>query len=113
MKHAFVLVFLLALLSCLGASCGSGGAGLNLDAPHITAITPLTATANQQVTFVATNVGGPITKYVWRFGGGATPNISTNASPTVTLGAPGTYNCTLEASNGSKGSYATFMLIIQ
>lgn len=54
----------------------------------------------QQASFLASVVGSGTVSYVWDFGGGATPNTSLLPSPTVLLGAPGTYNGTLSVDNG-------------
>ncbi|HYE79840.1 MAG TPA: PKD domain-containing protein [bacterium] len=73
-------------------------------APNVTAVTPLSGISGTQATFnVTTNTGGPITTYLWGFGGGANPNTSSAASPTVTLGNTGTYTALLRATN-SKGT---------
>lgn len=74
---------------------GSGGV------PVITAVSPIGTIGcpGSNVTFSATVSGSP-TSWSWNFGGGATPNTSTDANPLVTLGAAGTYNGTVTATNG-------------
>jgi len=62
-------------------------------------VSPLERYSGDVVTFEAVVWGSTPLSYSWNFGGGATPNTSTAVSPTVTLGAPGTYNCTLQLSN--------------
>ncbi|MCG3150932.1 MAG: hypothetical protein GEEBNDBF_00198 [bacterium] len=46
----------------------------------------------------------PVTSYSWNFGGGATPNTSTQQKPEVVLGSPGTYTYSLTVSNGCTSS---------
>lgn len=71
-------------------------------APTIQSVNP---TANSSMcpgstaTFNASIANGA-SSYAWNFGPGATPETSTSASPTVTLGMPGTYYGTLTVSNG-------------
>lgn len=72
--------------------------------PIVTKVTPVTGISGVSTSFsVETNDGGPIETYLWGFGGGASPNTSSEASPSVTLGGVGTYTCLLRAGN-SKGS---------
>lgn len=77
--------------------------------PNITAVTPESGLSQALVEFDVVNTGGPITSFVWGFGGGATPNTSTDAKPTVRLGAHGEYTCLVRASNefGSQDFYFT------
>ncbi|MCG3152663.1 MAG: hypothetical protein GEEBNDBF_01965 [bacterium] len=80
--------------------------------PNITAVTPLSGQTASTPTFSATNTGDPATSWSWNFGGGATPNTSTAANPTVTLGAVGTYNCSVTATNVAGNSVFPFTLTV-
>ncbi|MEO7994930.1 MAG: PKD domain-containing protein, partial [bacterium] len=55
--------------------------------------------ADPGVSFSVAYTGSPAVGYSWVFGGGAIPNTSTAPSPSVTLGAPGTYNGTVTVDN--------------
>ncbi|MEO7993314.1 MAG: PKD domain-containing protein, partial [bacterium] len=55
----------------------------------------------------AADITGFVSGYAWDFGGGAVPNTSTNPSPSVSLGAQGTYAGTLTVSN-SVGTSSAF-----
>ena len=62
-----------------------------------------------QATFTALLVQGPGQEYSWNFGGGATPNTSSEAEPTVTLSEhDGQYAGWVEVSNvaGASGPFA-------
>jgi PKD repeat protein len=56
--------------------------------------------AGQTVAFTDQSSNSP-TSWSWNFGGGGTPNTSTQQSPTITFNTPGTYNVTLTATNGT------------
>lgn len=68
-------------------------------APDITTVTPNEGVAGTQVQFAADVIGDSPLSYSWDFGGGATPNISSNTSPLVTLGDPGQYSAQLTVSS--------------
>jgi hypothetical protein len=53
-------------------------------------VSPTEGTSGEVVTFQTFSAGLPET-FSWNFGGGATPNTSSEEEPTVTLGANGTY----------------------
>jgi PKD repeat protein len=72
-------------------------------APVISNVTPTSGGEGQSVQFNAQVTGGTGASYAWNFGGGASPNTSTAASPTVTLGAPGEYSASLQVTN-AKGT---------
>lgn len=59
--------------------------------PYIDFVTPSFGEAGRQVQFSAIIVGD-VTAYAWDFGSAATPSTSSDASPTVTLGAVGIYS---------------------
>ncbi|MBN2082418.1 hypothetical protein JW859_09455 [bacterium] len=70
----------------------------------IVGVTPTSGNTNASTTFYVTTAGETPTSYVWNFGGGASPNTSALASPTVTLtGTPGYYSCsvTVTATSGN------------
>jgi hypothetical protein len=68
--------------------------------PEITSVSPIEGDFESQTTFSAIVVGTePFTTYAWDFGGGATPNTSVEASPTVTLGEMGDYAASLTVSS--------------
>ena len=68
-------------------------------APLVESVSPLNVAEFSEVTFTAEAEGTEPFSYVWNFGGGATPNTSTDAAPTVTMGENGTYNGVLILSN--------------
>lgn len=82
----------------------SGGSGFGLSTryqiatvqvasgPIVTEVSPLVGTVGQSTLFAATVQNGPVTSWLWDFGGGATPNTSTLATPSVTLGIEGPYD---------------------
>jgi hypothetical protein len=87
---------------------GGGGSAV----PLITAVAPLIAAPGANVTFSATNTGGAVVTWAWNFGGGATPNTSTAASPTVVAGSKGSYNCSVTATNAAGSKTFTFTLTV-
>ncbi len=62
------------------------------EAPLIESVSPLGGLTGELVTFSAVVTGTEPIIYNWDFGGGAEPNTSEEANPTVTLSAPGTYD---------------------
>jgi len=54
----------------------------------------------QNANFSIAYTGDPAVTYGWDFGGGTTPNSSSSATPSVTLGAAGTYNGSVTIDNG-------------
>jgi len=82
---------------------------VSADPPEITDVNPKTGVEGSTVTFTASLLKGtPPLSYNWDFGGGANPNTSTDASPIVTLGTPGTYNGFVEISNAFTTSPVRF-----
>jgi len=79
-----------------GRQASSGGE------PEITDVSPTGGFTGANVMLQATISGSAPDSYSWDFGGGATPNTSSAATPTVTLGAPGIYPASLTVSGGSK-----------
>ncbi|MEP0815421.1 MAG: PKD domain-containing protein [bacterium] len=79
--------------------------------PEITGVSPTAGQEGTQLTLNATVTGTPPFTYAWDFGGGATPNISSAASPTVTLGAEGNYDASLTVTNALGEDTFDFQLI--
>ncbi|MEP0813581.1 MAG: PKD domain-containing protein [bacterium] len=68
--------------------------------PEITFVTPTEGLIGSQITITATVTGDPPLTYAWDFGGGATPNTSADASPTITLSeTPGEFAASLLVTN--------------
>ena len=67
--------------------------------PIIYGVTPLSGYQHEEYTISATASGQEPLTYAWDFGGGATPNTSSEISPTVTLSGVGEYSCILTISN--------------
>lgn len=66
-----------------------------------TSVTPRSGTPGAVVTFTCdATIQPPGTTYQWNFGGGATPNIATGHSVTVTLRSAGTYSASVTVNNG-------------
>jgi len=55
----------------------------------------------------------PITGWSWNFGGGATPNTSNEAHPTVTFGRGGTYDAWVEVTNAFGTDHYDFDLEVE
>ncbi|HYE77146.1 MAG TPA: cytochrome c peroxidase [bacterium] len=81
-------------------------------APELNAATPWSGGRSEQVTFRATNGGGQAVSWSWNFGGGATPNTATVASPRVTLDDEGTYTASVTATNASGSDTLEFELLV-
>jgi len=70
------------------------------DPPVVSAVEPTEGEAGQQeVELSATISGTPPFDFSWDFGGGASPNTSTDESPSVTLQAEGEYEASVTASS--------------
>ncbi len=78
--------------------------------PDVVLVNPTSGAEGESVQFVANIIGGGVSTIEWNFGGGATPNTSSEASPTVTLGAPGDYNASVTAENGLGSDIYDFTL---
>ncbi|HYE76855.1 MAG TPA: PKD domain-containing protein, partial [bacterium] len=74
-------------------------------APQVLAVSPggTVGIPGSAVTFSVTT-SAPVTGHQWEFGTGATPASSTGATPTVTLGTPGTFVGRVIVSNGNGNS---------
>lgn len=69
--------------------------------PRITGVNSQSNIANcpgETITYSVVNQNGA-TSYFWQFGGGATPNSSTDAVPTLTLGEAGNYDASVTVYN--------------
>lgn len=60
--------------------------------PSVNNVGPAGGLSGTQIQPVVDVNGTPPFTYEWNFGGGATPNTTTDASPTITLGAAGNYD---------------------
>lgn len=78
--------------------------------PEIASVSPLTGASGAIVRFNANATGTLPFTYEWNFGGGATPNTSTDAEPLVTLGAGGTYNGSVTITNSLGNDSLDFSL---
>jgi len=81
-------------------------------AVRILSINPLGGVTGTEVTFSAVISGEPPSDHAWDFGGGADPDESTEATPTVTLGAVGTYDAQLSVQNAEGGAVKRFTLTV-
>ncbi len=68
-------------------------------APAVSSVSPTSGTAGSQVQFGVSISGTPPFTYAWDFGGGASPNTSSNSSPSVTLEGAGLYSASLSVTN--------------
>ncbi|HYE80312.1 MAG TPA: hypothetical protein VEI97_20235 [bacterium] len=107
---------LLCLLTGLALPPALGCGGGDGEGPRatVTRVDPggITGITGTNVTFEATGTNGAF-GYQWNFGGGATPNTSTAAMPTVRLGAPGTYTGTVVPTNlQGPGEPFTFSIVV-
>jgi hypothetical protein len=67
--------------------------------PTIGDVRPREGVSGAETQFEADVSGSEPLTYAWDFGGGAIPNTSDEASPSVALGFPGDYDCNLTVSN--------------
>lgn len=68
-------------------------------APSISSVSPSGGVTGVVRTFSAIVTGDEPLTYAWNFGGGATPDVSAEVEPEVTLGDVGTYNASLTVTN--------------
>lgn len=68
------------------------------EAPVIVSVDPLSGETGAEITFTPTYTG-TVETWDWQFGAAASPDSSPDENPLVTLGAPGTYECSVTASN--------------
>jgi hypothetical protein len=86
-----------------------GGGGT---APTITDVQPQTGETGTVLTPNVAYTGDPATTVAWDFGGGANPNTSSGLSPSVTLGAPGSYPSSITLTNGAGSDTFNFTLVV-
>ncbi len=86
--------------------------GVRGEIPNILSVSPTDGLAGTEVSFSAEVSGAPPFTYAWDFGGGATPNTSTEESPTVTLGSLGSYFASLTVANAYSEDTYDFTLNI-
>jgi len=80
--------------------------------PEIISVSPTEGTETYEVQFTAEVTGsGPFT-YAWDFGGGATPDTSDEAAPTVTLGDVSEYSASLTVINAAGDDTFPFTLTV-
>lgn len=79
--------------------------------PVVKSVSPLEGFAGSQVTFSA-EVVGSAGSYSWNFGGGAVPDTSTEAFPSITLSGSGIYSGTVAVSNSCGTDTFDFVLTI-
>jgi hypothetical protein len=93
---------------------GPGGIGyVSVGPPVIRGVSPTSGKEGASVKIVAIVSGSQPFTYAWDFGGGATPNTSTEARPTVTLGDAGEYNASVVVTNEYSSDTFDFTLIAQ
>ncbi|MBN2082538.1 SBBP repeat-containing protein [bacterium] len=80
--------------------------------PVISGVEPLTGTTGSDTAFAVTCSGVPPLDYSWNFGGGATPNLSSDGTPLVTLGSSGVYEATVTVSNGAGSDTFEYTLTV-
>jgi PKD repeat protein len=85
---------------------------LPLEPPSISNVNPLSGITGAQVQFTAEATGSAPFTYEWSFGGGATPDTSTDESPTVTLGATSNYNASVTLTNSQGSDTFDFVLSV-
>jgi len=72
---------------------------LSSNAPDILAVEPQAGEVDEVVEFTATVAGKTPFEYSWDFGGGATPDTSDEAAPSVELGPAGDFDASLTVTN--------------
>ncbi len=80
--------------------------------PYIVSLSPQAGEEGSEVNFSAVVTGDEPISYTWNFGGGANPNTSNDPAPTVTLGAPNTYNASLYVENPYGSDTFNFDLVV-
>jgi len=80
--------------------------------PNILEVSPHGGTSGESVTFNAIVEGPAPLSYAWDFGGGASPNTSSDDAPTVTLGQPGDHAASVTVSNAFGEDIYPFTLTV-
>ncbi len=92
---------------------GPGGMGyVNVGPPVIRGVSPTSGSEGALVKFAAIVSGSQPFTYEWDFGGGATPNTSTEARPIVVLGDPESYSGSLILTNAHGDDTFPFTLTV-
>ena len=94
-----------------GQPCAPLMSGATVPAPVINSVSPTTGGAREELTMTA-DVTGTVADWAWDFGGGATPNTSTDASPVITLKGRGDYNASLTVANPGGSDTFNFTLSV-
>jgi PKD repeat protein len=94
-----------------GEPCAPLMSGAVIPAPVVNSVSPLAGGAREELTMTA-DVTGVVTNWAWDFGGGATPNTSTDASPVITLKGRGDYSASVTVSNPFGSDTYNFQLIV-
>ncbi len=81
--------------------------------PSILSVSPTSGLEGSSTTFSAVVNGSVPFTYSWNFGGGASPNTSADASPTVTLGSAGEYLASLTVMNSAGSDTFDFALTVE
>jgi C1A family cysteine protease len=104
--------FLRAFADPFEPQMSSGDIGYKAGDPDAQFVSPTSGAQGSIAVFSATVVGTQPIDYAWDFGGGATPNASTDPSPAVLLGTQGSYACTLTVSGPSGMDIHNFTLVV-
>jgi len=78
----------------------------------IVEVEPAEGITGEAISFSAVVEGTVPLIYAWNFGGGSSPNTSSDASPYVTLGAEGAYSASLSVSNDQGSDTFSFILTV-
>jgi PKD repeat protein len=79
-------------------------------APSVDSVLPTSGQPGAEVQFAGVFSAGEAESFSWDFGGGAAPGTSSEQSPTVTLGALGSYSASLTATNPAGSDTFEFTL---
>lgn len=82
------------------------------EVPQVLSVTPLEGQTGAVVAFSAAVSGTPPFDYYWDFGMGASPNLSDEEAPAVTLGAPGIYDASLTLGSPFGQQFFPFTLTV-
>lgn len=95
-----------------GTSLGVPNLPQGSEALYVTNVSPVSGVTGQQATFVVRAEGSPPFSCLWDFGSAATPSTSTEISPTVTMGAPDEYTCSVTVSSDVDADTYEFPLLV-
>jgi outer membrane protein assembly factor BamB len=94
-----------------GSSYGAPSLPAGEDPVQITAVSPASGTTGQPATFSVIALGSPPFSCRWEFGAAASPSTSTEFTPEVTLGPPGSYTPRVTVSNDQGAATYDFALL--